>query len=207
MIKVIAEPGAVELVVRGSRFIAEARSAAERAVVDGVVAELRREHHRAAHVCFAYRLGLERVEEFSTDAGEPSGTAGKPMLDALRSFGVGDALVTVIRYFGGTKLGIRGLIDAYGGVARAALEAASVTRVAPYRRWRALVTYAALDALRNRVGELGGRFEALEYGAGVDVELAFPAEADIDGWLAGLTGGGALTELEELDGAWLPADD
>ncbi len=204
MIRLLTAAGAAELVARGSRFIAAARAVVDRDEVDGLVAGLRREHHRASHVCFAYRLGRERSEEFGSDAGEPSGTAGKPLLDALRSCEVVDALVTVVRYFGGTKLGIRGLIDAYGGAARAALEAARIAPVAPFRRWRAVVDYAALAALRSRVNELGGRCEALEYGAGVRVEMAFPAAADLEGWLVDLVGRGTLEGLEELTVAWLP---
>ena len=203
-VPVIAAAGECLLTVRGSRFIARAAAVADREEVDAAVAALRAEHHRASHVCFAYRLGRESVEEFSSDAGEPSGTAGKPILDALRSVGVRDALATVVRYFGGTKLGVRGLIDAYDAAARGALAEARIARTVLHRRWRAVVDYAAAAVLESRVGERGGRWQPLDYGVAVTVELAFPAgETALDEWLAGLRGSGALSSLKELEPAWL----
>lgn len=206
--RVIGTAGTAELVIRGSRFLARAEPIATRAEVDAVVAGLRSEHHRASHVCFAYRLGRAEVEEFSSDAGEPSGTAGKPLLDALRATGLRDALLTVVRYFGGTKLGIRGLIDAYGGAGRAALEAARIVTTALHRRWRAGVDYSQAGPLESRVLAGGGLWRPLDYGARIDVEVAFPSgDEEAASWLAELASAGALEELHELSGVWLTLED
>ncbi|MFH1852504.1 MAG: YigZ family protein [Candidatus Neomarinimicrobiota bacterium] len=79
---------------------------------------LKKEFHDASHICWAYRLRLSTgPEELSSDAGEPTGTAGLPLLNALRSAEIENGVVFVIRYFGGTKLGKRGLMEAYGGAA------------------------------------------------------------------------------------------
>jgi len=90
--------------------------------------KLKKEFHDANHICWAYRLRLpEGLEELSADAGEPAGTAGLPMLNALRSAEIENGMVFVIRYFGGTKLGKRGLMDAYGGAAEQVIAAVKKT--------------------------------------------------------------------------------
>ncbi len=85
---------------------------------------LKDEHPKASHFCFAYRLGIDGIVFRSTDAGEPSGTAGKPILNQLDSFGVTNIALVVIRYFGGNLLGIPGLINAYKTSASLVLQTA-----------------------------------------------------------------------------------
>ncbi len=90
--------------------------------------KLKKEFHDANHICWAYRLRMpEGLEELSADAGEPAGSAGLPMLNALRSAEIENGMVFVIRYFGGTKLGKRGLMDAYGGAAEQVIAAVKKT--------------------------------------------------------------------------------
>ncbi len=84
---------------------------------------LRKAHHQANHVCYAWRLGWDMGRYRSSDDGEPSGTAGKPILGQIQSFELTNVLVAVVRYFGGTRLGTGGLIDAYRTAARMAIEA------------------------------------------------------------------------------------
>ena len=92
--------------------------------------KLKKEFHDASHICWAYRLRLtEGLEELYSDAGEPAGSAGLPILNILRSGKMENALVFVIRYFGGTKLGKRGLMAAYG---RAVTKAVAGVKTAPY---------------------------------------------------------------------------
>ncbi len=91
--------------------------------VKEIVADLRKTNSKANHVCYAYRLiQNNRIEEFSTDAGEPSNSAGAPILGQLKSFKVINTLVCVVRYFGGTKLGVSGLINAYKTTAQEVIE-------------------------------------------------------------------------------------
>ncbi len=92
--------------------------------------KLKKEFHAASHICWAYRLRLtEGLEELYSDAGEPTGSAGLPMLNVLRGLELENVLVFVIRFFGGTKLGKRGLMESYG---RAAAEAATSVKTVPY---------------------------------------------------------------------------
>lgn len=95
------------------------------------------EYHDARHVCWAYMIGAERNTFSSNDNGEPSGTAGKPILGQINSFGLTDIVIIVVRYFGGIKLGTSGLIVAYREAAREAIEAATVVE----RHERATITF------------------------------------------------------------------
>lgn len=123
--RVPARPGRGEVRERASRFFAFAQRADSREAAEAALEGLRREHHDASHVAFAWRLGRRPAfSERSSDAGEPSGTAGKPIAAAIESSGVTDVLVAVVRHFGGTKLGTGGLARAYRDAARLALEAA-----------------------------------------------------------------------------------
>ena len=83
---------------------------------------LKKKYHDARHHCYAYRLGKKGETTFATDDGEPSHSAGDPILNAIRAEQLTNVLVCVVRYFGGTKLGVRGLIEAYGEAAALALE-------------------------------------------------------------------------------------
>ena len=107
-------------------FAVMVRSAEE---AKAVVKRYQNEYHDARHVCWAYMIGPERKEWQLNDNGEPSGTAGKPILGQINSFGLTDVLVVVVRYFGGIKLGTPGLIAAYREAARIALEDAGKEEV------------------------------------------------------------------------------
>lgn len=98
---------------RGSKFIAIALPVSSEEEVKSKLEEIRAEYHDARHHCFAYQLGPDRSAFRFSDDGEPSGTAGRPILGQINSNGLTNVLVVVVRYFGGTKLGVRGLIDAY----------------------------------------------------------------------------------------------
>ena len=98
---------------KGSKFLAFAIPVSSIEEVKEILAEKRKEFHDARHVCFAYILGAESNDFRANDDGEPSGTAGRPMLGVLQSNSLTDTLLIVVRYFGGTKLGTSGLINAY----------------------------------------------------------------------------------------------
>ncbi|GAA4455052.1 YigZ family protein [Rurimicrobium arvi] len=98
---------------RGSKFLAYAYPVTEVLQVKQHLEALRKEHPKAVHFCFAYRLGTDGLSFRSSDDGEPSGSAGKPILGQIDSAGLTDVLVVVVRYFGGTLLGVPGLIQAY----------------------------------------------------------------------------------------------
>ncbi len=120
----IAAPAEAQYTDKRSRFLAFALPVRDAAEARAAVADLQRRYHDARHVCWAYMLGSARTDFLSNDNGEPSGTAGKPILGQINSLGLTDVLVAVVRYFGGIKLGTSGLIVAYRTAARMALEAA-----------------------------------------------------------------------------------
>lgn len=111
---------------RGSRFVAYAYPVSSEGEVKPLVDALKAEHHAARHHCFAYRIGAGGDISRSSDDGEPSGTAGRPILGAIDSAGLSDVLVVVVRYFGGILLGVPGLIQAYREAAADALAKAVV---------------------------------------------------------------------------------
>ena len=124
--KTIAGPSESKYTEKMSKFLAFAFPVKTVAEARERIAEVGNKHHSARHVCWAYMIGADRTESLSTDNGEPSGTAGKPILGQINSFGVTDIVIAVVRYFGGIKLGTSGLIAAYREAAREALEAAEI---------------------------------------------------------------------------------
>ena len=116
---------------KGSKFIAFLTPCHNIENCDIELSKIKENHPTATHHCWAYRVGAADCAEFSQDDGEPSGTAGAPILNTLRSENLVNILCVVVRYYGGTKLGKSGLIDAYGGAAKLALEAASLKQIIP----------------------------------------------------------------------------
>ena len=124
----IETPSSAEFSERGSKFIAYTYPITSIADFKEKLAMIKKEHPRATHHCFAYRLGLEGSTYRVSDDGEPSGTAGRPILGQIDSRQVTNVLVIVVRYFGGTLLGVPGLINAYKTAASLALQ---VTTIVP----------------------------------------------------------------------------
>lgn len=109
----IEKSATAEFKDRGSKFLAYAWPVKSVEQVKECLQEVKKEHPKATHHCFAYRLGTDGLQFRASDDGEPSGTAGKPILGQIDSKGLTDTLVVVVRYFGGTLLGAPGLINAY----------------------------------------------------------------------------------------------
>ncbi len=124
--KTIKEEVQAELKVQGSKFVASASPSITKSGAEEFVARLRKQYREATHNCYAYRCGADGSLFRFNDDGEPSGTAGKPILAAIDKFGLTDAVVVVTRYFGGTKLGVGGLIRAYGDAAELAMASADI---------------------------------------------------------------------------------
>lgn len=130
----LAGPAEYQEKTRRSVFIGRAELCHSEAEARELLNRARTEHRDATHNCWAYRLGPESVTEYSSDDGEPSGTAGRPILGAIqRRNRLLNVFVVVTRYFGGVKLGVRGLIEAYGGVAAKTLDAAQTVERVPVR--------------------------------------------------------------------------
>jgi len=117
-----------------SRFLGHIFPAKNRENVDRILAKIKREHPKATHICWACRYLNEsngQIEYYFSDAGEPTGTAGKPILKAIENKNIINVMCVVVRYFGGTKLGRGGLMRAYGGVATRTIEKA---KIIPYEK-------------------------------------------------------------------------
>ncbi|MCP4553310.1 MAG: YigZ family protein [Bacteroidetes bacterium] len=106
---------------RGSKFIAKAYPVQTETQVKGYLESLRKEYHDARHHCYAYQLGFDKSTYRTNDDGEPSGTAGRPIFGQISSFDLTNVLIVVIRYFGGAKLGVSGLINAYKTASKEAI--------------------------------------------------------------------------------------
>ncbi len=162
-----------DLLIRKSRFIGCVEPMADRAAAQARVAQLKAEHPGAAHVCWALLAGGQSA---ANDDGEPGGTAGRPMLDVLRHQDLEGVLATVVRYFGGVKLGAGGLVRAYTDcVAQALLNAEKI----PLRRMKTLcgsVPYAMEGWLRREVAAAGATLVDVQHGSLVDFTLNLPED-------------------------------
>ena len=149
----LARPVEHELLIKKSRFLGRVEPVADRTAALRVVAELRARHPDAAHVCWALLAGGHSA---AVDDGEPSGTAGRPMLDVLRHQDLEGVLATVVRYFGGVKLGSGGLVRAYTDCIAQALKGAEKIPIIRQRRLQCAVPYALEGSLRREIEAAGG---------------------------------------------------
>ncbi len=138
----------------GSRFIAFIHPVETEEEVREIVASYRKEYHDARHHCYAYRLGYKGDVFRASDDGEPSGSAGRPILGQIDSAGLSDVLVVVVRYFGGIKLGIPGLIRAYKTSTADAIAHAEVVEKVAGRFWRLDFGYLAMNAVQKVLKDL-----------------------------------------------------
>ena len=149
----LAAPAEAALRERSSKFLAYAWPVRSEEEIRTHLEALRKRYYDATHHCYAWRLGPNGENWRANDDGEPSGTAGKPMLGQLLSRSVTDCLVVVVRYFGGTKLGVPGLIAAYKEATSAVLEAATIVERTVDRRIRVDFPYVAMNEIMRIVKE------------------------------------------------------
>jgi len=138
---------------KGSRFIADAWPVNDEEQINAILEETRKKHHDARHHCYAYRLGKDGLIWRANDDGEPSGTAGRPILGQIKSSGVTNVLIVVSRYFGGTLLGVSGLIAAYKAAALLALENAEITDHIIHDVYEIRYPYSAMNSVMKIIKE------------------------------------------------------
>ncbi len=170
----LARPVEHELLIKKSRFLGRVEPVADRAAALRVVAELRAQHPDAAHVCWALLAGGHSA---AVDDGEPSGTAGRPMLDVLRHQDLEGVLATVVRYFGGVKLGSGGLVRAYTDCIAQALKGAEKIPIIRQRRLQCAVPYALEGLLRREIETAGGSLQDVHHGELVAFDWTLPEPA------------------------------
>jgi uncharacterized YigZ family protein len=147
--RTLAAPATGEFKDRGSKFIAYAWPVEAESEALLHIEALRKEHFKAAHHCFAWRFGTEGQRFRANDDGEPTGTAGKPILGQIDAFGLTNVVVVVVRYFGGTLLGASGLINAYRETSAEALRNAQTVEKIIGQEFQFQAEYALLPDLMN----------------------------------------------------------
>ena len=167
----LASPVESELLIRKSRFIGCVQPVADRAAAQEIVARLRQQHPGAAHVCWALLAGGHSA---AVDDGEPGGTAGRPMLEVLRLQNLEGVLATVVRYFGGIKLGAGGLVRAYTDCVAQALKTAQKVPLIPWQSLRCTFPYALEGLLRREIDAAGAQLLQVEHGSLVTLQLRLP---------------------------------
>lgn len=156
------------LEIRKSRFIGCVEPISDRAAAQQRVDQLRAEHPGAAHVCWALMAGGHSA---AVDDGEPSGTAGRPMLEVLRHQELDGVLATVVRYFGGTKLGAGGLVRAYTDAIAQALQQAERIAVVRQRRLHCYLPFAQESTARRLLEQLGGELLEAQHSHQVQLQV------------------------------------
>lgn len=167
----LAAPVHSELLIKKSRFIGCVQPVADRAAALAVVASLRAAHPAAAHVCWALMAGGQSA---ANDDGEPGGTAGRPMLEVLRHQQVEGALATVVRYFGGVKLGAGGLVRAYTDAVAQALLGAALVPLVRQRSLQCSVPYALEGLVRRELAAVGATLDSVTHGDEVAFAFSLP---------------------------------
>jgi uncharacterized YigZ family protein len=149
---------------RGSKFIAYADNVEDEASCLEFLEKIRKEHFKARHHCFAYRIGSDGVHFRSNDDGEPSGTAGNPILGQIDKFNLTNIIIVVVRYFGGTKLGTSGLIKAYREAAFQAIEANTILQKHEYKNIYLSFQYEKLGVLMEYLKQINATIYKKEFG-------------------------------------------
>ena len=164
----------------GSRFIAQAYPVESEEEVREIVAALRKEYHDARHHCYAYRLGYLGDRFRANDDGEPSGSAGRPILGQIDAAGLSDVLVVVVRYFGGIKLGIPGLIRAYKTSTADALSQAQVVEKVAGKTFRLRFGYLAMNPVMKVLKDMDLAAKDQDFGldCALTVRVRLSLEAD-----------------------------
>ncbi|RIJ77739.1 DUF1949 domain-containing protein [Nakamurella silvestris] len=196
--QVPAGPAAAEIEVKRSRFIAALEPVADEAAARSFIDGRRKAHHGARHHCSAFILGADRMTERSNDDGEPAGTAGAPMLEAIRGSGVSDIVAVVTRYFGGTLLGAGGLSRAYGESMSAALAGMKTLVREEFSLFELPVDHATAGRVEAELRHRRVLVRGVAYGARAVLRLAVGAEelGSLEQIVAAVTtGDGELTAV------------
>ena len=179
--RTLSEPGTGEFRDRGSKFIGYAYAAYTEAEWKTQLEEVKKQHAKARHHCYAFRLGLEGHQFRANDDGEPSGTAGRPILGQIDKLQLRNVMVIVVRYFGGTLLGTSGLINAYRESAALALADATVVERTVEDVYRLEFDYSLMGNVMSSLENLQLNMIGQNFGNSGQVDIAIRRSA------AGLT--------------------
>jgi len=195
--KTISSSSIGEFKDRGSKFYAYAFPAYSEEEWQTQLEEVKKEHFKARHHCYAFRLGLDKNNFRANDDGEPSGTAGRPILGQIDSFGLTNVFIVVVRYFGGTKLGTSGLINAYRTSAQIALNNADIIEKSLDDIFQITFDYALMSEVMNTIKKLELEIVSQDFGDIGKIQIAI-AKSDLEEKMILLKAGIAKVRVEEV---------
>ena len=195
--KTISSSSISEFKDRGSKFFGYAFPAYSEEEWQLQLEEVKKEHFKARHHCFAFRLGLDKNNFRSNDDGEPSGTAGRPILGQIDSLGLTNVFIVVVRYFGGTKLGTSGLINAYRTSAKIALENADIIEKSLDDIFQITFDYALMSDVMNTLKKLAIEMVSQDFGNIGKITIAIP-KSDLEEKMVLIKAGFAKVRVEEV---------
>ena len=195
--KVPVGTASAELTVKRSRFIADASFFDLPAAAKETIRKVRELHSGCSHVVYAYIVGETGSVFGMSDDGEPKGTAGRPVLEVLKGSGITNVLVTVVRFFGGTKLGTGGLVRAYSESAREVLALLRCEELVERVRFTLEVPYSLYEGVRRLVAALTGTIDVEDFGESVSLSGLMPVEQTeaLGKGLADLSGGAVKPDI------------
>ncbi|BCB05752.1 YigZ family protein [Bacillus sp. KH172YL63] len=192
--------GEHEITIERSRFITYINRVETEEEAQQFIASIKKKHHDANHNCSAYMIGENNLIQKANDDGEPSGTAGVPMLEVLKKRDLKDTVVVVTRYFGGIKLGAGGLIRAYGRATSEGLNATGIVERRLMRVMKTKIDYTWLGKVENEVRSSRYQLKDIHYLDAVEVEVYVEeaSKGEFVDWMTELTNGqGAIMEEEK----------
>ncbi|MFW7380945.1 MAG: IMPACT family protein [Oligoflexus sp.] len=170
-------PSQVELIEKGSRFIGLAYPCENLDQLKDLQDIVQKQYRDASHVTFAYRIqDASGLHIRCSDAGEPSGTAGRPILSHIEGRDIMNIVIFVVRYFGGTKLGAGGLVRAYGATAKEALETGEIEDLIPLDTIDIVIPYELKQQLDYQLNKLEGSIVSVDYAAEITLSVRLPSK-------------------------------
>jgi len=174
--KTVAKEATAEIEEKKSRFIASVKPVDNEEEAAEFINKIKGKYWDATHNVYAYYICNDGVRQKYSDDGEPSGTAGMPVLEAIKKLDVRDVVVVVTRYFGGTLLGAAGLVRAYGKSAITGLEAAGIIKKQLCEKVQLTIEYELLGKMRNMIEAAGYAIAGMEYGQDVGMSVYVPLQ-------------------------------
>lgn len=174
--KTAAKAASASFIERKSEFIGHITPCTTEEEALSFISEIRKQHRKATHNCYAYILRDNNISRHSDD-GEPGGTAGAPMLEVLNKEGLTDVCCVVTRYFGGILLGAGGLVRAYSNGVKIAVEAAGIKELRPARRFKISMEYSLYGKLAALFAEYDARVQNEDFAADVQIELCLDSRS------------------------------
>lgn len=201
----IANEFRTEYIIEKSRFIATIAPVSTEEEAQAFIQRISKEFWDATHNCTAYAIGPRQEQQRSSDNGEPSGTAGKPMLEVLKKTAITNVAVVVTRYFGGIKLGVGGLIRAYSHSVAKAVQEGPKLLIAPRQIVSLTIDYSYFGSVERQLQTLGLPYQP-SFTDTISLEIYVEPNfvSDLETTITNLTGGNLLWELQDIRMVELP---